>query len=224
MAGYSPYRIRLADGKPASTGNAGKWLDRFIAYEELRGAIWSAGAIGMNRGWLCTGRNLAYRRAAYDEVGGFEPIKMSVSGDDDLFLQVVRRKTRWDIRYCLAPDNFVPTFPPESFGDFVRQRTRHFSAGKHFRALQKLFFLSYHGANLILYASLIAVAIGAPIAALAGFALKFIADGALILRGASAFGERAFRFRFPQMELLYLLYNTFIGPLGFVGKVKWKQA
>ncbi len=224
VAGYSPYRIRRADGSVAATGTVGSLFHRFIAYEELRGALWAAGSIGVGCGWLCTGRNLAYRRAVYDEVGGFDRIKMSISGDDDLFLQVVRRTTRWKIRYCVAPDNQVPTFPPETFGAFVRQRTRHFSAGKFFSVPQQLFFLSYHGANLLAYLAVIAVAAGGPVTALSGFLLKIVADAILIGRGATVFRERGFRPAVLQMEVLYALYNTLIGPLGFIGKVRWKTA
>ena len=53
LAGYSPYIVEPPENK---------LLHRFIAYEEFRGGIWASGSIGINRGWLCTGRCLAYRR------------------------------------------------------------------------------------------------------------------------------------------------------------------
>ena len=112
VAGYSPYLV--PQDRTAHTGIIPSLFYQFIGYEEFRAAIWSAGSIGWNLGWLCTGRNLAYRRAVYDEVNGFERIKMSISGDDDLFLQVVRRQTSWKIKYLTSKKSFVPTVPPMS--------------------------------------------------------------------------------------------------------------
>ena len=111
VAGYSPYQIP----NDRASGLLNNLFFRFIAYEEFRAAIWAAGSIGWNLGWLCNGRNLAYRRKVYDEVNGFEQIKMSISGDDDLFLQLVRRQTNWKIDYVTTPESFVTTIPPINF-------------------------------------------------------------------------------------------------------------
>ena len=81
VAGYSPYTI--PSDKTRTNGLSKTLFFKFIAYEEFRAAIWSSGAIGWNLGWLCTGRNLAYRRKVYDEVGGFEKIKQSISSFAD---------------------------------------------------------------------------------------------------------------------------------------------
>jgi len=73
VAGYSPYQI--PNDEISKEGFFKKLFFKFIAYEEFRAAIWAAGSIGWEIGWLCTGRNLAYRRKVYDEVNGFEKLK-----------------------------------------------------------------------------------------------------------------------------------------------------
>jgi cellulose synthase/poly-beta-1,6-N-acetylglucosamine synthase-like glycosyltransferase len=229
VAGYSPYDERLlpddASKKPSS-----QLLHRFIAGEEFKGAIWSAGAIGLNLAWLCTGRNLAYRRKAFDEVGGFEKIKMSISGDDDLFIQIVRRQTKWKIRYASSPDSFVRTVPPETFAKFVEQRTRHFSAGKYFTPLMKAFFFCFHLSNLVLFLGLFAAFFSTSLmqAGVIGFALKLGCDLFLmIVAYRLLLRESIWRINrlinFLLTEILYIFYNTFIGPLGFIKTFRWKQ-
>jgi biofilm PGA synthesis N-glycosyltransferase PgaC len=214
VAGYSPYR------EPS-----GSWLDRFIAYEEFRGAVWSAGSIGWNAAWLCTGRNLAYRRQVFDEVGGFDLIRMSVSGDDDLMMQSVRRKTRWSIRYCFEPENLVWTDPPSGFREFVNQRRRHFSAGEYFSIPMKLFFSFYHGSNFVLTASLLLLfTTDIRSIAVVGVIAKFLADSILVFAGFLAFRPAIRMESYPLMELLYAFYNLFIGPLGFIGGFRWKES
>jgi cellulose synthase/poly-beta-1,6-N-acetylglucosamine synthase-like glycosyltransferase len=212
VAGYSPYVVETPYNK---------LLHRFIAYEELRGGIWASGSIGINRGWLCSGRSLAYRRSVYHEVGGFEKIKMSISGDDDMFLQLVRRETAWKISYILSPESFVPTLPPKTFQQFVNQRTRHFSAAKYLSMPQQIFFTCYHAANLLLLATIPAAFLFPSVLWIGCFGiLKIAADALLLVPNFSTFKTKQ---NFILMEVLYILYNTFIGPLGLIATFDWKS-
>lgn len=226
VSGYSPYQIPDANKSHRFSNYLSTCFFRFIAYEELRAAIWSAGAIGLNVGWLCTGRNLAYRRKTYDELGGYEKIKMSVSGDDDLFLQLVRKHTKWRIRYATAKECFVPTASPSTLQAFIEQRKRHFSAAKYFSVSMKLFFFLYHTSNLLLLLSPFLFVFN--FLALTTLALyifsKLIVDTILIIPSLRIFDNPQFRVSFLFMEVLYVVYNTIIGPLGLLRKFKWKPS
>jgi len=215
VAGYSPFRENLK-------ARIGGVLFGFIRYEELRAAIWTAGSIWWRLGWLCTGRNLAYRRSVWDEVGGFEQIKHSISGDDDLFLQLVRRTTAWKIRYVSTNDSHMPSAPPSSFGDFVNQRTRHFSAGKFFTFPMKAFFSAYHGANLLLYAGLVVGLFTENPLLVGAFEAKLAADFFLMGAGLKIDNSPVQFLASPLMEFLYLCYNLAMGPLGMRGSFRWK--
>jgi cellulose synthase/poly-beta-1,6-N-acetylglucosamine synthase-like glycosyltransferase len=224
VAGYSPYTI--PSNKTIMNGILEKLFFMFIAYEEFRAAIWSSGAIGWSLGWLCTGRNLAYRRKVYDEVGGFEKIKQSISGDDDLFLQLVRRQTNWKIRYRTTKESFVPTVPPADFLSFVEQRKRHFSASKVFTFPMMLFFFFYHLANFLLFFSpllfifhLLSIQF-----VVACIGIKLFADTLLVFSSARTFYGSTYCRLFVLMEVFYFLYNSLIGPLGIFKKVEWKQS
>ncbi len=220
VAGYSPY-VEEEQLQPDSLVQ--RILQSFIRYEEFKGATWAAGSIGLHRAWLCTGRSIAYRRAVFDEVGGFERIKHSVSGDDDLFLQLVRQTTQWQIRYTTAPESFVPTYPPRTFRDFVRQRTRHFSAGKFFPVSLKAFFLSFHASNLALLVFFIeSIVSGRPWQAFLPFSAKCVADAVLFFRASVVFQHVGFGASFWAHEILYIMYNSFLGPLGIVARIQWK--
>ena len=222
VAGYSPYQI--SDYSTFKVGFFNKLFFRFIAYEEFRAAIWSAGSIGWNISWLCTGRNLAYRRKVYDELNGFEKIKMSISGDDDLFLQLVRRRTAWKINYVKTRESFVPTAPPINLWSFIEQRKRHFSAAKFFTLPMMLFFFFYHFSNLLLLISpfLFLLDILALPVAIAAFFLKLLSDIVLFKYSNRTFNASNFRYSFILMEVLYIIYNSIIGPLGIFRKFAWK--
>ena len=223
VAGYSPYDASLVTMVPGSATLLKRLLYWFIEYEEFKGAVWSAGTIGLQKGWLCTGRSLAYRRSVYDQVGGYERIKHSISWDDDLFLQLVRRETAWKIRYVTDPNSFVRTPPPATFGAFLGQRTRHFSAGKYFSLPMKIFFFLFHAANLALLVCAIGtLALGGPSLPLWLFGTKIVVDLLLFSVAAPTFRQLRFAPSFLLGEILYILYNTLIGPLGFLKSFEWK--
>lgn len=224
VTGYSPYQI--LNSQTSKAGFFNKLLFKFIAYEEFRAATWAAGSIGWKFGWLCTGRNLAYRRKVYDEVNGFEKIKMSISGDDDLFLQLVRRQTAWKINYVKTRVSFVPTVPPISFWSFVEQRKRHFSAAKFFTLPMMFFFFFYHLSNLLLLVSpflFLMNILTLPVMIIV-FGSKLLSDMVLFKYSCRTFEAFNFNRSFILMELLYIFYNSLIGPLGFFGKFVWKQS
>lgn len=204
VAGYSPY---LADS-----------ANSFLRYEEYKNSLISASAIELGYGFMCTGRNLAYRRNVYNEVNGFEKIKHSISGDDDLFLQLVRHSTSWKIRYMISPDSYVFTLPPDTFSAFVHQRIRHISASKFYPKSVQAFYGSIHLFHLVLFLTFFI----SPLFALIVLMIKFNIDGAFIASGKNIFHEEFSLPAFVADEFLLVLYSFFIGPLGFLKKFDWK--
>ncbi|MFH0989781.1 MAG: glycosyltransferase [bacterium] len=224
VAGYSPYDTSLLNGGQGKANLFSSRLHRFIEFEEYKGALWSAGSIGLHKGWLCTGRSLAYRKSVYEEIGGFRDIANSISGDDDLLLQLVREKTSWTMRYVTSPESFVTTAPPSTFKEFIQQRTRHFSASKYFSLPMKLFFFTYHSANFLLLSSLVysIVAGSSFMLALPGL-LKIVIDVIQL-----SLASNVFHAKFSVVESFFyecwtIAYNTIIGPLGFLQPVRWKE-
>lgn len=224
VAGYSPYDESLLQNNLDRSTFWRRLLHQFIRYEEFKGALWSAGSIALRKAWLCTGRNLAYRRKVFDDVGGFARIKHSASGDDDLFLQQVRRTTRWGVVYATTASTHVPTGPPADFRSFLQQRIRHFSAGKYFPFPMKLFFAPFHLTNLLIlfYFVLWLIVPGLSYVFLAAFAGKLFVDLLFLFVGGLVLGKGNLNLSFVMMEILYVFYNTFIGPLGFVQQFEWK--
>lgn len=220
VCGYSPYDSRLRSEQRLTL--KGRIADAFLRFEELKGALWSAGSIGIGRAWLATGRNLAYRRIVWNDVGGFEKIRHSISGDDDLFLQTVRQTTNWEIRYTSQPETVVPTTPPDSFRAFVSQRIRHFSAGKYFPISMKIFLTAFHISNYTLYVSFAMFLAGMFPAGIILFAVKSMADLAFIHVGRLRLGIPTPVSSVLALELVYAVYNAVFGPLGTFGSFTWK--
>ncbi len=208
VAGYSLYDFH----------NAPSLGKTFLRYEELKNSLGAAAGIGLKSAYMCTGRNFAYRRKVYDEIGGYEKIKHSVSGDDDLFIQLIQREKRWDIRYLTSPGSYVLTQPPNSLSQFIHQRTRHISASKYYPLKMKLLLGTVHVFNFSILVSLFFL----PLTSLILFMAKINVDAVIIARGKELFNEEFTVIEFSVSELAYMLYNSFIGPLGFIKKFNWK--
>ena len=212
VAGYSPIEQRFLRSFLA------RWGDFFLRYLEIKNSLGAAAAVELGKAYLCTGRNFSYRKRVFDEVGGFEKIKHSISGDDDLFIQLVQRETRWKIAYMTSPESFVETIPPSSLRDFINQRKRHFSAGKYYAPQMKFILALIHSFNALALLSLFLY----PSFGVIVVALKIASDAMIFYQGTLLFGNRRLvRSIFP-LELASVVYNLVIGPIGYVGTFSWK--
>ncbi len=214
VAGYSPFEEHSIETLFAKAGQ------NFLSYEEMKNSLGAAAGIGLNRAYMCTGRNFAYRKEVFQQIGGFEKIKHSISGDDDLMIQCIQRETQWEIRYMIEPESFVKTQPPLTFAEFINQRKRHFSAAKFYPLTMKTIFALVHSFNAAVVVSFFFVPVTAGIFAVA----KFMLDGILIRKATHIFGNRNSLKWFVPLEICFIFYNLVVGPLGLIGTFNWKNS
>src|SRR3989338_4155726 len=207
---------------PNSTQQRGV-LPAFVSYEKFKSTVLCAGSLGLGFPWMASGSSLAYRREVYDAVGGFTAFLESQSGDYDLFVQRVRRMTHWSVAFSGSVDTAVLTTAPANVTDFLRQRMRHFSAGRKYAKDVQIALVLYHASNLVATAGLFAYFLGlATVSALEAYAIKICADIILLAFGGHILERhRAWSLVIP-MEFLYVLYTTLVGPLGVISRVAWK--
>ncbi|MFH1006723.1 MAG: glycosyltransferase [Candidatus Latescibacterota bacterium] len=184
----------------------------------------AAGSIGM--GWAvgADANNLAYRRAAFEEVGGFRDVAHLVSGDDDLLVQQIRARTDWKIRFAISRETFVRTVPERTWTGFVHQRMRWASKGLHYRPSLVFFLGSTFLFYLLLFFSL-------PVSLLQGAlfsapVLCWIAKASfellILAKGTSVFGRKGMLRFFLPAEVLHLPYVLSMAIGGHFFRFEWK--
>ncbi len=131
VAGYS--RPKIMNWKAAS------FIQKYEFFDVLAIFAAAAGALGVGKAFSCSGQNLAYRRKAYDAVGGFSKISHLVSGDDVNLMQLMRINGS-KIRYAINAHSFVYTRSIESMAKFFNQRARWASNLKVQMTLNPEFF------------------------------------------------------------------------------------
>lgn len=88
-----------------------------------------------------SGHNLAFRRAAFDTVGGYKSVMNRVAGDDMLMLSLIRQAGLGRIVYADDKDTMNSSYVLSSWSKFRQQRARWASSGTHHFGADKLFML-----------------------------------------------------------------------------------
>jgi len=220
--------LRQTDAVVKERGRSFRHLIRSLGeglfeLESLASAAIAAGGIGMGRAITCVGRNLGYRRRVFEEVGGFGETGKAISGDDDLFIQRVGRRTDWGLRFAVSRETFVPTLMPAGPREFISRKRRHISAGLFYSP-------SLITTGVLVYLFNLTLLITLPAGLLLGQAwppficlsLKFLLDLSLLARGTRLFGRRGLLWLLPLTELIHIPYLVIIEPLALFGRLEWK--
>lgn len=99
------------------------------------------------------GRNLAYRKNLFFRNKGFSAINNIPSGDDDLFINKVATKSNTAI--VLDPEAFTVSVPKQTWQEWKRQKTRHYTTGKFYKPSHK-FLLGLYTLSFFLFYPLLA--------------------------------------------------------------------
>jgi len=211
VAGYSPLTGRTS----------GSLFEKLVALDGLALAAVAAGSIGAGMPLTCNGRNLAYRKAVYNEVGGFQSIGHYISGDDDLFLHLVKKQTDYQIRYATDTVSQVPSFPPRTIKAFFNQRTRHASKGKHYHRALKYGLIILYFYNVLFCVGLFLM--NSWPAWIACYGFKSTGEFLFLSNAASLFRKERLLLIFPLAVFLHIPYVVFFGLWGQIGRFTWKS-
>lgn len=84
----------------------------------------TAAFIVINKPVMCNGANLAYRKAVFMEVNGYEGNERIASGDDEFLLKKIAARYPQGVAFNANPGSVVTTLPALSAHEFVNQRVR----------------------------------------------------------------------------------------------------
>ncbi len=206
VIGYSPYERQKS------------LLNLLIRFETLQTGILYLSRALAGKPYMGVGRNLSYLRSVFMRNKGFTSHYSVASGDDDLFISQVAHKRNTVVEF--SSEAQIISRPKTTFGNWVRQKQRHLSAGQHYKSGVKLYLATYAASILLFYLAIAA----------AYWALPFYyATTALFLRILSQliiFGKAGRRLNdpyplalIPPVELFFsifipilLLINWFVKP------------
>lgn len=77
--------------------------------------------------YMSVGRNVAYRKSLFQQIGGLKKHYDVPSGDDDLLINQMPSSTKFNVVY--DSNSQTISIPENTWGSFIKQKSRHVSAG-----------------------------------------------------------------------------------------------
>jgi len=209
VLGYSPLE--------SGTGFLDKWLkfdNLFSAITVMAPTVWGFPISSV-------GRNMAFRKSAYEQIGGYESLTRFKSGDDIHLTERMRDQRVGKIKACVHPDTFVYTQPPENGREIIFQQIR-----KNSKILDKspvtagfsvLLFMAY----LLFYALPL---FDSRYLTLWGVVLvgKFLLEFIDLTIAARIFRVTELIPWLPLFQIVYPFYVMVLGLIGFLHLYRWK--
>jgi glycosyltransferase involved in cell wall biosynthesis len=173
--------------------------------------------------YMGVGRNMGYKKSLFFKNKGFAAHMHIPSGDDDLFVNAHANNRNTEIR--IHKESNVWSEPKTSFMAYLRQKKRHFGAGKLYKPKHKFILSSQIIVQFLFYAIGITL-ICFPhtrYIALAIFALSIIIRSLVYPRLLKRLNYAELSWWFPILDLILFVFLVFNGILSiFVKKVEWK--
>ncbi len=198
-------------------------LFQLIDFMSMQGI--TAAAHSLQLGNMSNGANLAFRKATFEGVGGYEGIQHLASGDDFLLMMKMNKFSPRSICYLKSVNATVSTLAQPDWRSFLQQRIRWASkSGKYNDVKLTLILVLVYLFNLMLF-TLVLSAIFIP-------AFRFLAAAILVTKilieyyylkpVARFFHKEWVLWYFPFLQPLHITYIVLAGFLGFVGVYEWK--
>ena len=195
-------------------------LNYLIRTDAIQVAIQYMGMAARGFPYMGVGRNLAYDKKLFFEIGGFKKHIDLKWGDDDLFINETARGKNTAI--CAIPNAQTVSLAKKSWMDWFIQKRRHISTSGRYRFSTKI-LLSLKPARLVIYYSMLIAGLFLPV-----LRSSFIAS-ALIVYFAHAFififlrnkiGKVQAFYLFPIIEIVLFVLNILIYLSVWINKPK----
>lgn len=214
----APVSFLPAEGKKS-------WLYYFQSLDFMTMQGITAAGAELNMGSMCNGANLAFEKAAFHQVGGYQGIDQIASGDDMLLMYKIKKQFPGGIHYLKNKEAIVATPCQPTLGSFFNQRIRWASkSDKYDDKTLTLILLAVYLFNACLFC-LFVFAFFQPLGwwfLLGMFFLKTMVEISFLWPVAKFYNKSAELWRFPFLQPFHILYVLSAGFLGKFGSYQWK--
>jgi glycosyltransferase involved in cell wall biosynthesis len=187
-------------------------LNKIIRFDTFHTALQYLSYALAGQPYMGVGRNLSYKKDVFLRNKGFSAINHVPGGDDDLFINKVA--TRENTAIVIDKDTFTLSDPKKNFGEWFRQKARHYSTAKYYKPRHK-FLLGLYSLSYILFYPLLIVSLFYDWrVALTLYGIRLIVQGLIFHKTMRRLGEEDL---FPWWWLLdiwmfayYLIFSSTI--------------
>ena len=123
-------------------------LNKLIRFETFHSALQYFSYALAGNPYMGVGRNLSYKKELFFKIKGFSSINHIPGGDDDLFVNKVANK--FNTRIQIDPESFTYSEPEKKFGNWFRQKKRHYTSARFYKSSHK-FLLGLYNLSFFLF-------------------------------------------------------------------------
>jgi glycosyltransferase involved in cell wall biosynthesis len=209
QAGYQPHtEIVLGYGPHYKSGGL---LNKLVRWETFHTALQYLSYACAGLPYMGVGRNLSYKKELFFRHKGFSSHSNIASGDDDLFINTAA--TGKNTAIVIDKEAFTFTDPPKTWSQWRKQKTRHYSTGKSYKAIHKFLLGLYAFTHFAFYPLLISCLLFYQWkTVLLIFLLRFILQSFVFYRTMSKLDEKDlfawFLFFDIWMFFYYLIFSS----------------
>jgi glycosyltransferase involved in cell wall biosynthesis len=124
-------------------------LNKLIRFETFHTALQYLSYALAGDPYMGVGRNLAYKKELFFNNKGFSSINHIAGGDDDLFINMVADSTNTNI--VIDPESFTLSEAKKTMQEWMRQKSRHYSAGRFYKNKTKFLLGLYSATHFLFY-------------------------------------------------------------------------
>lgn len=203
--------------------NKTSFLNKLIRYETLLTAIQYFSYANWGIPYMGVGRNLAYSSQEFFDQNGFATHLHVRSGDDDLFVN--QAATAANTAICFDKEAITRSQPKSNFKSWYRQKRRHVSTAKFYKAKHKIFLGMFYFSQLafwILLVFLLSFQIQWQLV-LAVFFIRILIQHIVFWKSAKKLDELDLIWLLPVLELFLICIQFGIFSMNLISKpVNWK--
>lgn len=195
------------------------FLNRLIRFDVFHVAMQYLSFALMGNPYMGVGRNLSYKKAMFFRTKGFARHNHLLSGDDDLFVN--ENANRRNTAVQINPQAFTFTEGKRTFGDWMKQKSRHGTTSKYYKGRHKFQLALLGMSNFIFFLLLITLLIVRFEwkAVLLLYGIKLMMQWAISFGAARKLEAKDMMWIYPLHELMY----TFLQPLFYLSSLFTKK-
>ena len=183
------------------------------------------GCIGWGKPASCIGNNIAYRKQALEDIGGYDSLGYTMT-EDAALIQAVSENTKWNIKIALKGDTVIITKPVETLKDFYRQRARWILGGRDTKVKSMIFLqlaLWFNLSLLVLFPFSILFSSRLLVVLSCSVLTKLLLDSLLCFSLSRKVGRLELLKWILPYEAFLIFYSVLIGfGTMFARKISWK--
>ena len=180
----------------------------------------TAASVGAGKHSMSNGANLAFEKAAFIAVGGYQGVDHIASGDDMFLMHKMKETLVKPIGYLFHPDAIVLTDAMPTWKQFIMQRIRWSSKARYYddRSIFWVLLLVY----LFNLSFLLMCLLGDFKSLIIALAFKTFFELFFLDPVAQFFHKKEELRYFPLYQPIHILYNIVAGLFGQIKTYTWK--